>query len=207
MNSVRTGRLQRRLWATLLVLLFTLLLSGCMQRGDSLGPIISITEPKAGTVRSDELLDIYGYAYDDRGITAIRVNGTDLLQFEANRSAYGTSLIQFAFRGSPDREGEVEFLIEVEDTSGRVSTLPYALRIDTTPPTLELEAQALGSGRYRVSGVARDNTSVSAIRLGGQPLQFVPGPEVTFEFNSVALEEPIVEVVDSAGNRVERRIE
>lgn len=184
-----------------------LLLGGCMSRPDSLAPIISITEPKSGATRSSEVLDIYGYALDDQGVVAIRVNGTDLLQFEQNAAARGKSLIQFAFRGSPDREGDVEFLIEVEDSSGRITVLPYTLRIDTTPPTLELEAEALGGGRYRVRGVARDNTTVSSIRLGGQPLQFVPAPETSFEFSNIALSEPLVEVVDSAGNRIEQRIQ
>ena len=190
-----------------LLLPAALLLSSCMSRPDSLAPIISITEPKSGATRSSEVLDIYGYALDDEGVAAIRVNGTDLLQFEQNATARGKSLIQFAFRGSPDREGDVEFLIEVEDNSGRVTVLPYTLRIDTTPPTLELEAEALGGGRYRVRGVARDNTTVSSIRLGGQPLQFVPSAETSFEFSNIALSEPVIEVVDSAGNRIEQRIQ
>lgn len=193
----------RRLWP---LLASVLLLSGCMSRPDSLAPIISITEPKSGATRSSEVLHIYGYALDDRGVAAIRVNGTDLLQFEENRAARGTSLVQFAFQGRPDREGDVEFLIEVEDMSGRVSVLPYTLRIDTTPPSLELDAEALGGNRYRIRGVARDNTAVSTIRLGGQPLQFVPAPETTFEFGNILLNEPLVEVVDSAGNRVERSL-
>ena len=192
---------------SLLLPILALLLSGCLSRPDSLAPVVSITEPKAGATRSAEVIDIYGYAFDDSGIAAIRVNGTDLLQFEQNSAARGRSLIQFAFRGSPEREGEVQFQIEVEDVTGRVTVLPYALRIDNTPPTLELEAQALGEGRYRVQGVARDNTAVSSILLGGQPLQFAPGPEVAFEFANIALAVPTVEVVDSAGNRIERSIQ
>lgn len=178
-----------------------------MSRPDSLAPMISVTEPKSGATRSSEVLDIYGYALDDEGIAAIRVNGTDLLQFDDNAPARGKSLIQFAFRGSPEREGDVEFLIEVEDTSGRVTVLPYTLTVDTTPPTLELEATALGGGRYRVRGVARDNTEVSSIRLGGQPLQFAPSPETTFEFSNIALSEPVIVVVDSAGNQIEQSVE
>ncbi|MEX2534805.1 MAG: hypothetical protein WD273_04315 [Trueperaceae bacterium] len=199
----------RRICKRLLCLLLPvgLLLSGCMSRSDSLAPIISITEPKSGATRSSEVLDIYGYAFDDQGVAAIRVNGTDLLQFEQNQEARGKALIQFAFRGSPDREGDVEFIIEVEDSSGRVTVLPYTLVIDTTPPTLELDAESLGNGRYRVRGVARDNTIVSAIRLGGQPLQFVPAAEHTFGFSNIQLSEPVVQVVDSAGNIVEQRIQ
>lgn len=191
----------------LVLLPLVALLAGCMSRPDSLAPIISITDPKSGATRSSDVLDIYGYALDDRGVSAIRVNGTDLLQFEANRAARGKRLIQFAFRGNPDREGDVEFMIEVEDASGRVTVLPYTLRIDTTPPSLELEVQALGGNRYRIRGVAKDNTTVSSIRLGGQPLQFVPGAEYSFEFSNIHLAEPTIEVVDSAGNRVARRLE
>ena len=200
----RRGLLRSLPWLSLPLLV---LLAGCMSRPDSLAPMISITEPKSGATRSSEVLDIYGYALDDEGIAAIRVNGTDLLQFDENAAARGRSLIQFAFRGSPEREGEVEFLIEVEDSSGRVTVLPYTLTVDTTPPTLELEAEALGGGRYRVRGVARDNTEISSIRLGGQPLQFVPAAETTFEFSNIALSEPVIVVVDSAGNQIERRVE
>ena len=200
---IRTFRRPRLL---VLALPIALLLSGCLSRPDSLAPIVSITEPKSGATSSAEVIDIYGYAYDDSGVTAIRVNGTDLLQFDANSAARGRSLIQFAFRGSPEREGEVEFTIEVEDVNGRTTILPYTLRIDNTPPTLELEAEALGNGRYRVSGVARDNTLVSAIRLGGQPLQFAPAAETSFDFANIQLSEPTVEVVDSAGNRTVQEI-
>jgi hypothetical protein len=204
--SFRTGRrATNRLGLFLLPLV--LLLAGCMSRPDSLAPIISITEPKSGATRSAEVLDIYGYALDDRGVRAIRVNGTDLLQFEANRAARDKALIQFGFQGRPDREGDVEFVIEVEDSSGRVTVLPYTLRIDTTPPTLELESEALGNGRYRVRGIARDNTAITSIRLSGQPLQFVPAAEYTFEFGNILLSEPVVEVVDSAGNTIERRLQ
>jgi hypothetical protein len=197
----------RKLVRLLILLLpLGLLAGGCMSRPDSLAPIISITEPKSGATRSSEVIQVYGYALDDEGVSAIRVNGTDLLQFERNKSARGKSLVQFAFQGNPDREGDVEFVIEVEDTSGRVTVLPYTLIIDTTPPTLELDSQSLGNNRYRVQGVARDNTEVSSIRLGGQPLQFRPAPEYTFEFGNILLSEPVVEVVDSAGNRIERRI-
>lgn len=192
--------------ALLWLLPLSLFLAGCMSRPDSLAPIISITEPKTGATSSAEVLDIYGYALDDRGVSSIRVNGTDLLQFEQNSAARGKALIQFAFRGSPDQEGDVEFLIEVEDSSGRVTTLPYALRIDTTAPTLDLESESLGNGRYRLRGVARDNTAVSSISLGGQPLQFVPASEYSFSFSNILLSEPVVEVTDSAGNRIERSL-
>ncbi|HEX7005173.1 MAG TPA: hypothetical protein VF168_13390 [Trueperaceae bacterium] len=207
MRTQRTRR-QRRTWPLAwLTLPLLAMLAGCMSRPDSLAPMIAITEPKSGATSSTEVLRIYGYALDDEGIAAIRVNGTDLMQFEENAGARGKSLIQFAFQGRPEREGEAEFLIEVEDTSGRVTVLPYVLTVDTTPPSLELEAEALGGGRYRVRGVARDNTEVSSIRLGGQPLQFAPAPEYSFEFSNVALAEPTIVVVDSAGNRIERSVE
>lgn len=207
MRSKRAPHSHPRWCLILLLLPLWTLLAGCMSRPDSLAPMITITEPKSGATSSTEVLDIYGYALDDEGIAEIRVNGTDLLQFEDNAAARGRSLIQFAFRGSPEREGEVEFLIEVEDTSGRVTVLPYTLTVDTTPPALELEAEALGGGRYRVRGVARDNNEVSSIQLGGQPLQFVPAAEYSFEFSNIALSEPLIVVTDSAGNEITQRVE
>lgn len=194
----RLGSAARLLAAAALLVL----LAGCLSRSDSLAPMISITEPKSGTTRSTDTLVIVGYAMDDQGVAAIRVDGKDLLQSPEFAQARGKSLVHFGFRGVVRREGEITYAIEVEDVSGRVTKLDYSLAIDTTPPTLELTAEPLGQGRYRLSGTARDNTQVSAIRIGGSPLSFAPAPEVAFEFSSIAPDTPEVEVVDSAGNRI-----
>ncbi len=177
-----------------------LVLSGCLKREDSFEAVITITEPKAGTARSTEQIDVYGYALDDRGIAAIRVDGTDLLSTPAFSGERGKTLVHFGFRGQAIREGELNYLIEVEDVDGNVVSLNYALTVDVSAPTLELTATSPSAGRFNLTGVARDNIAVSAIRIGGVPYTFVPGPEVTFDLLNIAPDTRVIEIVDSAGN-------
>ncbi len=192
---------QRVLKLTVLSVLLALLLSACLKREDSFDAVITITEPKAGTARSTEQVDVYGYALDDRGIAAIRVDGDDLLSYPQFASERGKSLVHFGFRGRAVQEGELTYLIEVEDVDGRVTSLNYSLTVDVTPPSLELDVTALGDGRFSLSGRATDNVAISSIRIGGVPYSFVPGAEVTFDLQNLAPDTRIVEVTDSAGNR------
>lgn len=196
-NSVRT---------MLLALggLLVLLLGGCLSRSESFDAVISITEPKAGTARSTEQVDVYGYAMDDNGITAIRVDGANLFDSPSFASERGKKLVHFGFRGQARGEGELTYLIEVEDSGGNVTTLNYSLTVDVTPPTLELTATAVSGTAFNLSGVARDNVAVSSIRIGGVPYTFAPGPEVSFDLPNVTPAERVVEVVDSAGNTISR---
>lgn len=180
------------------------LLAGCMSRPDSLAPIVSITEPKSGAVRTAERLEIRGYAMDDEGIRSIRVDGSELLDAEAYRQERGKKLILFRFGIRGLTEGERTTRIVVEDTRGRSSTLDFELRIDTTPPTVELTTTALPDGGLRVSGTARDNTSVSAIQIADSPMQFIAGPEVPFSIDVTADDGATITVTDSAGNATTR---
>ncbi len=181
-----------------------LLLSGCLTREDSFEAVLSITEPKAGTARSTEVIDVYGYALDDAGIVAIRVDGSDLFNAPQFATERGKKLVHFGFRGQARGEGELTYLIEVEDADGNVTSLNYSLTVDVTPPTLELTATPLGGGSFNLSGIARDNMSVSVIRIGGVPYTFAPGPEVSFELPNITPASQLIEVVDSAGNTLSR---
>lgn len=181
-----------------------LLLGGCLSRSEAFDAVISITEPKAGTARSTEQVDVYGYAMDDNGIAAIRVDGENLFNSAAFASEQGKKLVHFGFRGQARGEGELNYVIEVEDVDGNVTTLNYTLTVDVTPPSLELTATSVGGGAFNLSGTARDNVSVSAIRIGGVPYTFAPGPEVSFDLPNVTPSERIIEVTDSAGNTITR---
>jgi hypothetical protein len=183
-------------------------LTGCMGRDDALAPVVAIREPKSGTTRTTEDLRIVGYAMDDEGIDAIVVDGTDLLSFDVYAGERGHRFVEFAFTIPDLRDGETTSRITVRDVSGRSSTLLHSLRIDTTPPTLELTAvTALADGRLRVEGVARDDVAVSAIRVDEVPLQFAPAPEHRFSLDVAAGPDARVVVEDSAGNRVARSLE
>ena len=184
-----------------------LLLGGCLGRGDSLAPIVSISEPRNGAVQSAENLRVRGYAMDDEGVVAIRVNGSDLLDSAFLAGERGKRLIPFEFTFQNLREGESTSVIEVVDRSGRTSVLNFTLRIDVTPPTLELiGVTPLGDGRLRVQGVARDDTGVLSIRINELPLTISPTLEHTFEIDVEAVEGGSVVVEDGAGNRTVRAL-
>ncbi|UCH25347.1 MAG: hypothetical protein JSV66_15665 [Trueperaceae bacterium] len=183
------------------------LLAGCLSRSDSLAPIISITNPKDGATRTTENLIISGYALDDEGIAAIRVNGHDLLTNETYQGEQGNKLIFFRFQSQVLGEGTLNSMIEAEDVSGRVSQLPYSLQIDTTAPTLELTVLPLSGGRLRVEGVARDNNTVASVQVGEVSLQFIPSGEYPFALDIETTGSDVVVVRDSAGNETVRSLQ
>ena len=193
-------------WAATLALLL-LGLTGCLNRSDSMAPIVSITEPKSGTTRTTDNLNIVGYAMDDAGVAAIRINGTDVLDDPSYTGERGERLIRFRFTVSGLQDGNVSTTIDVTDVNGRTSVLNYELTIDNTAPALELtKAGAVAGGQYHVEGRATDNTRVASIRINEQPLAFTPGPEVNFSVDVAAKADGVIVVEDSAGNSVTRAL-
>jgi hypothetical protein len=182
------------LWAAILA-------SGCVQRRDPSPPMLSIREPRSGATSTSANLRIVGYAMDDDGIAAIRVDGIDLLATPAYASERGKRLVEFFFTIRDLSDGDVTVTIEAEDTSGRVTVLPYRLRLDGTPPALELTSvTSLGAGRLRVEGVVRDNTLVTSVRINDVPLQFTPAPEYAFRVDVADVAGGEIVVEDAAGN-------
>jgi len=175
-----------------------------MSRSDSFSTVLTITEPQAGTSRSTEQIEVFGYAMDDSGIMAIRVDGNDLFDSPQFASERGKQLVHFGFRGQARGEGQLTYVIEVDDGDGTTTTLDYSITVDVTPPTLEFEAVPLGNGAFNISGTARDNTQVSSIRIGGVPFSFAPGPEVSFDLPNLTPEAREIEVMDGAGNTVKK---
>lgn len=179
-----------------------LLLGSCIGRSDSLAPRIAITDPRSGATRSTEALTISGYAMDDSGIASIRVDGADLLADPLYANERGKALVNFAFTKPNVADGELTMVLEVTDVNGRTTTETYVLTLDATPPTVELTTvEALGNGRLRVEGVARDNIALSSVRINDVPLAFTPGAEFTFSVLVNAVTDGQVVVEDGAGNR------
>jgi len=207
-KAARCGRLremQRPAWLVLGALV--LLLSGCVGRGDAMPPMVSIREPRSGATSATENLRIVGYAFDDEGIEAIRIDGVDLLTSSAYAGERGKRLIEFAFTIRDLTDGDVTVLIEAEDTRGRISVKPYRLILDSTPPTIDrLNVTSLGGNRIRVEGVARDNTSITSVLINDIPLNFPPGPEHSFRVDVSNVEGGRIVVVDAAGNTTERAL-
>lgn len=197
----------RRL-ALLSALLAPLLLSGCLSRGDAIAPIVTVTDPPSGAVRSVVNSTVRGYAMDDEGIVSLRVGNAELLSDPGYRGERGKKLIEFGFRINPTSSGAFRSTIVAEDASGRSTVVNYELQIDTTPPTLELrEVARLDGGRVRVSGTARDNDQVKAITVAGQAVPFVPAPEKEFSLEVTPGENPVILVEDRAGNRYSQPLE
>ena len=187
--------------ATTLALTLALLASGCVQRGDALPPMVSIREPHSGATSTSANLRIVGYAMDDEGIAAIRIDGVDLLATSAYASERGKQLIEFFFTIRDLTDGDVTVTIEAEDVGGRVTVLPYRLRLDGTPPTVELTSvTSLGGGRIRVEGVVRDNTLITSVRINDVPLQFAPASEHAFRVDVADVSGGEIVVEDAAGN-------
>lgn len=184
------------------LLCLLLLLSACMSRRDSLEPVITIYEPPNGSVQGQGIPQVEGYAMDDEGIVSLRVGSVEFLQ---DGSVYagekGKRLIQFAFNPISQTEGVFSETISVRDVSGRETVLPYKLRIDRTPPTIELrEVQNLSGNRLRVVGVARDNDAVKSISVAGRNVEFIASPEQEFSVDVDQSDSMTIEVRDQADN-------
>ncbi len=207
-DPVTTGRRHRRVSSARAV--FTavaalLLMTACVERGDAMPPTVSIREPRSGATSATENLRIVGYAFDDEGVAAVRVDGVDLLATSAYESERGKNLVEFFFTIRDLTDGDVTVLIEAEDAGGRVTVMPYRLRLDSTPPTVELTSvTSLGSGRLRVEGVVRDNTQVTSVLINGIPLAFTPAPEHAFRVDVADVADGEVVVEDAAGNVTRR---
>jgi hypothetical protein len=181
------------------------LLAGCLERGDAMPPSVAIREPRSGATRTTENLRIVGYAFDDEGIAAVRVDGVDLLASPAYAGEKGKRLVEFFFTIRDLTDGNVTVLIEAEDMRGRVTVMPYRLQLDSTPPTLEMTSvTSLGGGRLRVEGVASDNTLVVSVLINGIPLAFTPAPEHAFRVDVADVAGGEVVVEDAAGNVTRR---
>lgn len=184
------------------LLALALLLSACLRRADSLSPIVAITNPTSGTVRSAANLTISGYALDDAGVSAIRVNGQDLLASDVYKGERGKKLVQFQFIPRKVDQGQWAAKIEVEDAGGRTTTLPYTLQIDTTKPTLKLNGlEPVDSTHVRVSGEAADNFMLASVTVEGTELLYAPTKDKAFSLTIAKKSAITVTAEDQAGNK------
>jgi hypothetical protein len=189
------------------MVLFSLMLTGCLQRSDSMAPIITITSPTSGAVRTADNLTVRGYVFDDDGVAAIRVNGQDLLSHPLYASRRGKRLVDFGFSNVNLQEGRWSVRIEAEDTRGRITTLDYELQIDVTPPTLELNPlEPLSGNLLRVSGVARDNLMLASITVNDVQIPVGQVKERIFTVDIPRASTVTVTVKDQAGNVITRQL-
>jgi hypothetical protein len=172
-----------------------------------MAPMVTIVSPANGTTKNSGNLTVRGYAMDDGGIRAIRVGDADLMTSDVLKNDRGKKLVEFAFKASLNTD-KFSTIITVEDNSGKTTTLPYELAIDTTLPTIEVtEATDLGNGTMRVVGIARDNTAVQSIDIAGVVLSFIPQAEQPFNSDVPTSENMQVVVTDSAGNSTSQALQ
>lgn len=193
---------------SLIVPILVLFLSGCFGRNDSALPQITITEPRSGATSSTEHLRIRGFASDDTGIDQILVDGENLLNSPVYATEHGKRLIEFVFTKPDLRDGELVVELVVVDVDGRRMEYDYTIILDATAPTVELTNVANQSAsQVRVEGIARDNISLSSIRINGVSIAFPTGAQ---EFQFSALVERIPEgnvvIEDGAGNTTVRSL-
>ncbi len=191
--------------AALLFTLLSLVLTACFNRPDSLAPLVTITDPPTGTVRRAAGLEVWGYALDDDGITSIRVNNSE--NFFASPSyarERGNRLVRFGFGAAEIQAGQRRFTVEVEDGSGRVTTLLYEIQIDTEAPVISAELEAVASDQVRVSGLVSDNDRVTRILIGDgendNELSFSPVEQRRFSLVIPRSETVRLVAFDQAGN-------
>ncbi len=172
-----------------------------------MAPMVTIVSPANGTSRNTGNLVVRGYTMDDGGIRAIRVGNSDLMQSDVLKNDRGKKLVEFAFQANLTTD-KFSTNITIEDISGKTTTLPYELVIDTTLPTIEVtEARDLGNGNMRVVGIARDNIAVQSIVIAGVPLSFIPQGEQPFNLDVPTSEIMEIVVTDSAGNPVSQPLQ
>lgn len=182
-----------------------LILSSCLSRRDALAPIITIYDPPNGATQGLETPLISGYALDDNGIVSIKVDNVDLLSDSNYQNQKGKKLVQFFFQIRL-QSGEFVANITAEDSSGNITILPYRLKVDTQPPSLEATASRLGESRIRVSGTARDNDAVKSITVEGISIPFLPSAEQSFNIDISSSGSATIIVEDRAGNRLSQTV-
>lgn len=187
----------------LLCPLLCLLLTACLNRPDSLAPVVTITSPPAGTVQRAEGLEVRGYALDDDGIQSIRVNSGEFMSDPSYAGERGNKLVEFGFRVQGVRGGQQEYRIEVADASGRTTTLDYLIQIDEEAPVITIEGvEPVPGNQLRVSGVVTDNNLVARIFVNDEELFFSPAEQRRFTMTTLQTGGAVrVVAYDQAGNR------
>ena len=190
-----------------------LLLGACVKRAESAPPIITVTSPQCGAVRTADTVLVNGYVFADEGVKAIRVvvpDGTarDLLADAVYTTERGKRLVNFGFWVRQPTDGRWDTKIEVEDMRGQTNRLDCGFQIDNTPPTLELNPlEAAGSGRAFVSGIARDNQQLASIRINdiNVPVGQQQERPFTVPLDLRSGETVTITVVDRAGNQIQQQ--
>ena len=191
----------------LALLLFILPLSSCSRDQDGFKPRIVIEQPEAGMVSATGNTTVKGYAFDDRGVQRIEVNGKALYvapQTAANLTNKGERIHRFEFKTGGTGE-QLSYVIKVIDVGGLSSTRELPLTVDLQKPTLEIVKAERRNSVSRISGIAADNQKVRSILVDGSALDLKPAPKREF-YIEVPQARVTITVLDAVGNKLTRTI-
>ncbi len=169
-----------------------------------MAPLIGITHPRSGAISEGQKVTVEGYAFDDAGVSSVRVGGQEVLP----AADKGRRLVQFRFLVEARKGGQVELDLEARDTGGQVRRLKLPLTLDTARPRLVIERVELTEDRLlRIVGKATDDVEVDRVVVKyGNTFSRLPlprGKEVSFMIQVPASAAKVI-AVDAVGQRVER---
>lgn len=202
-------------------------------RVDTLGPILSIDQPEEGAPRPRDGVRLKGYASDDSGIKRIQVNDEEILEAPVreavlDRSVYlppGENRLRVEVWDMAGNRtlAEIHFSEGASSTKGILVVSLNAPRLalfgkkgkqkDIIPPMIELRGwtgkQTVFSDQAYLEGSARDKGGIQHLTINDLPILRKPGRNVYFS-HLAGLNEGdnliLIEAVDTAGNRAEKRI-
>ena len=165
----------------LLVTVAGLLLTGCNRQSDAFAPQIVITSPASDTVTPRSNLVIKGYAWDDKGVMKLVLNGsTDLLARGPLSAQRGRKIVRFEIPADSLAGGKVSYELRAVDAGNRSATREIKVTVDSVLPKLTIDSVDAQANSVAVSGTATDNQKVSRIAVDGEPLNISPGNKVEF---------------------------
>ncbi len=157
------------------------LLIGCNRQSDAFAPQIVITSPASDTVTPRSNLVIKGYAWDDKGVMKLVLNGsTDLLAKGALSAQRGRKIVRFEIPADSLAGGKVSYELRAVDGGKRSATREIKVTVDAVLPKLTIDSVDSQADSVAVSGTATDNQKVSRIAVNGEPLNVSPASKVQF---------------------------
>ena len=165
----------------LLVTVAGLLLVGCNRQSDAFAPQIVITSPASDTVTPRSNLVIKGYAWDDKGVMKLVLNGsTDLLARGPLSAQRGRKIVRFEIPADSLSGGKVSYELRAVDAGKRSASREIKVTVDSVLPKLTIDSVDSQANSVAVSGTATDNQKVSRIAVNGEPLNVSPANKVEF---------------------------
>ncbi|MFN3266866.1 MAG: hypothetical protein ACK41E_08500 [Deinococcales bacterium] len=157
-----------------------LLLVGCTRELDQFSPQIVIVRPKSDITPNSSVM-IEGYAWDDKGIIKLTVNGkTDLLAKGEFANQYGRKIVRFKFPAKELEGNALKYELRAVDASRNAGTRAISVTVDLKKPTIEIQGIESQIDSVVVRGRATDNRKVQTVFINGDPVNVSPGSEVQF---------------------------